>query len=218
MILPQRVVAMLNNFKILSIDYGQFKTMRLSDCVDKNNAPVPWYTYPAIEYLKQLDFSNKTIFEYGSGNSTLFWARRCKTVVSVEDSRSWYDKIKGKLPDNVEYHLMEEEKEYIKAIHQYSNEFHVIVIDGSYRYDCAVEALDKLRGDGLVILDNSDWKEKTSNLLRDSGLIEVDMSGFGPINGYTWTTSFYFSRNVDLKPAYDQQPIHGIGSLKHKEG
>jgi len=216
-ILPRKIWATLKNYKILSIDFGQYQTMRRWDCVDVNDTPIPWYSYPAIEYIKQLDFSNKIIFEYGSGNSTCFWAGCCKKLISVEDKREWYNKIKGKVPDNVEYHLLEQSQAYIMSINKCPNEFDVIIIDGGHRYECAVEALGKLRDDGFIILDNSDWNEETSQLLRESDLIEVDMSGFGPINSYTWTTSFYFRRNVRLTPAYDRQPIHGIGSLKYRE-
>jgi hypothetical protein len=214
---PGHILATLENYKILSSSFGQYKTSKLWACVDANNLPIPWYTYPAIEYIKQLDFSNKTIFEYGSGNSTRFWAARCRNLVSVEDNREWYDKIKSKTPDNVEYLLLEESQKYVRAICKYPYEFDVVIIDGNHRYECAVEALGKLRDDGFIILDNSDCTEKTSQLLRESDLIEVDMSGFGPINGYTWTTSFYFKRNVRLMPAYDRQPVHGIGSLKLNE-
>ena len=31
-------------------------------CLDRDNNPIPWYTYPAIEYLSQFDYSNKEIF------------------------------------------------------------------------------------------------------------------------------------------------------------
>ena len=34
---------------------------------DNNKNPIPWYTYSAIEFLRQLDFSNSHVFEYGSG-------------------------------------------------------------------------------------------------------------------------------------------------------
>ncbi len=216
-ILPRSILATLRNYKILSLEFGQYKTMRLWACVDANDAPIPWYSYPAIEYIKQLDFSDKAIYEYGSGNSTCFWAARCKQLVAVEDDKVWYNKLKDRLPENTEYHLIEDSQEYITLINQYPDDFDVIIIDGSHRYECAIAALSKLRNDGLIILDNSDWHEKTSELLRNSDLIEVDMSGFGPINGYTWTTSFYFRRNVKLTPAYPQQPIHGLGSLKHRE-
>ena len=121
------------------------------------------------------------------------------------------------MPENVTYHLIKEKRAYTKKIKAYPYNFNIIVIDGSYRYDCAVEAIDKLSDDGFIILDNSDWKEKTSQILREFDLIEVDMTGFGPINDYTWTTSFYFKRNVRLRPAFSRQPIHGIGSREHRE-
>jgi hypothetical protein len=95
--------------------------------------------------------------------------------------------------------------------------FDVIIIDGSHRYECALHARSKLAGDGLIILDNSDWKQKTAQLLRESDLIEVDMAGFGPINRYTWTTSIFFRRAVNLVPANDRQPVHGIGSVNRRD-
>ena len=90
----------------------------------------------------------------------------------------------------------------------------MIVIDGSHRLECAEEALKKLKGNGFIILDNSDWMQKTSKVLREADLIEVDMSGFGPINYYTWTTSLYLTRKVELKPFSDLQPLSGIGSIE----
>jgi hypothetical protein len=216
-LLGRSILATLSNYRILSIGFGQYRTIKRWDCIDSNDDPIPWYSYPAIEYIKQLDLSDKSIFEYGSGNSTRFWVDRCKKLVSVEDNKEWFDKIRARISPSVEYNLFEKKEDYIKSIRQFPDEFDVIIIDGSHRYDCAVEAIKKLRNDGFIILDNSDWKELTSKLLRDADLIEVDMSGFGPINGYTWTTSFYFRRNVQLSPAHERQPIHGIGSLKNSE-
>ena len=216
-LIPHGVLATLRNYRILSLEVGQYKTICRWDCVDRYNNPIPWYSYPAIEYIKQLDFSDKTIFEYGSGNSTMFWARRCKKLVSVEDNQQWYNKIRAKLPYNVEYSLFNEKEKYANSIDNYPEKFDIIIIDGSYRYECSAKALENLKDDGFIILDNSDWQEKTSELLRESNLIEVDMSGFGPINGYTWTTSFYFTRSVKLKPAHDRQPMHGIGSVHFTE-
>jgi precorrin-6B methylase 2 len=191
--------------------------MRRWECIDANNEPIAWYTYPAIEYIRQLDFTDKVVFEYGSGNSTLFWQKRCREVIAAEDNEEWYNRIKAKLPDDVKYNLLVDQNEYVNSINNYATQFDIIIIDGSHRYQCAEAALENLKDDGIIILDNSDWYEKTSERLRAAGLIEVDMTGFGPINGYTWTTSFYFRRNVQLKPAHDRQPLHGIGSLPQTE-
>lgn len=212
---PTAIINTLKNLWILSIEYGQFKTMD-NGCVDKNGELIPWYTYPAIEYIKQLDFSDKTVFEFGSGNSTIFWAKRCRKAISIEDNPEWYDKMSPRLTANIEYKLLVSKQEYTDSINTYSEGFDIIIIDGNHRYECAVEALKKLNSDGIIILDNSDWHPKTAQLLRDANLIQVDMSGFGPINGYTWITSFFLSRNVKLKPAFDKQPVNGIGGLRMK--
>lgn len=216
-LLPASVRKTLNNYEILSVQFGQFETMRKWESVDGEGAPIPWYCYPAIEYVKQLDLSDKRVFEYGLGNSTLFWADRCEKVVSVEDSREWFDKISTRLPGAAECLFCESKKDYVNSIHGFDVKFDLIVVDGSYRSECASESLKMLSEDGFIILDNSDWNEAASAVLRDADLIEVDMSGFGPINGYTTTTSFYFRRNVRLRPAYDRQPVHGVGSLKHRD-
>ena len=216
-VVPNEFLKALRNYRILSVGYGQFRSMKRWECVDRDNHPLPWYTYPAIEYIKQLDFSRKIIFEFGSGNSTKFWASRCERLISIEDDWKWYDKIKINLPNNVDYRFVDEKRLYCGSISDFVCDFDVVIIDGSHRYECAVEALKKLKSDGMIILDNSDWKAKTAALLREGGLIEVDMSGFGPINDYTWTTSFFLRRDVKLVPAYERQPIHGIGSLHHTE-
>lgn len=216
-ILPSPMVATLKACKILIGDLGQYRSMVSRECVDAKGSPIPWYTYPAIEFIKQLEFSCKTVFEYGSGQSTRFWAQRVQKLVAVEDDSRWYERIRQVVPGNVEYHLAQTKDEYVGAIRRYSCKFDVIIIDGSHRYDCAMAAVPYLSETGFIILDNSDWMEKTSEVLRNSDLIEVDMAGFGPINSYTWTTSFYFKRSVKLTATKGRQPVHGVGSLPQRE-
>ena len=39
-----------------------------------------------------------------------------------------------------------------------------------------------------MILDNADWLPESARVLRQAGSIEVDMTGFAPINDYTCTS------------------------------
>lgn len=203
------------NYKILSLNFGQYNSIDKWACIDLEGKPIPWYTYPAIEFLNQIDLKNKSIFEFGSGNSTRFWKSRCSRLVSVEHDKKWFDKVKNDLPSQVDYNLIE--IDYHQSINNFDEKFDVIIIDGKNRFECALESIKKLNEDGFIILDNSDWYQKTSKLLRDNDLIEIDFSGFGPINEYTWTTSFYLKRNVKFKPAYNRQPNYSIGSLKYSK-
>lgn len=193
--------------------YGHFLSYEKKNCVDSSENPIPWYTYPAIEYLKQLDFSDKEIYEYGAGNSSLFWASRAKSVISVEHDREWYLKIQKQQPVNQKIFLIDNEDEYVKFIEQTHQNYDLIVIDGMARLACAKVAVQSLAKGGLIILDNSDWYPETTRYLRESGLIQIDFKGLGPINYYTWTTSLFLRRDVNLKPRSQTQPEPGIASL-----
>ena len=205
-------------FRFWRSDYlqkiGWIDSFRLKQPIDVDKQPLPWYTYPAIEYIKQLDFSTQEVFEYGSGNSTIFWSKLAKRVVSIENNQKWYETVSKRVGENVTVKLIMDDALYIQEILNYES-FDIIVIDGSHsRLDCAKVAINKLKSGGIIILDNSDWHVKTAKLLRDSNLIQVDMTGLGPINAYTWTTSFFLHRDFNLQPKGINQPEHGIGSLK----
>lgn len=206
-------MASLTNYKILSRDYGHYQSAKDWQSIDKKGQPIPWYSYPMVEYLKQLDFSQKTVFEYGSGNSTLFWANRSKRVVAIEDDLAWYNQIKDKLPTNVEYILVDNKADYIQAIHRFPELFDVIIVDGSHRFDCVKSARERLSEKGMLILDNSDWFTNTTAYLRNTDLLEIDMAGFNPINGYVSTTSVFMSRQVELKPVGTLQPDKIVGGI-----
>jgi precorrin-6B methylase 2 len=212
---PRTLGHALACLKILEFDYGHFFSTIQHSSVDKNNNPIPWYTYPTIEYLKQLDFSQKNVFEYGSGNSTIYWSKVAQSIISVESDDNWHEKISKKINDqNARLNLINDEKSYINHIYEYNEDFDVIIIDGSFnRYECAKCAIKKLKQGGLIILDNSDWWIKTAEFLRSANLIEVDMTGFSPINGYTLTTSLFFHRDFNFKPKFKHQPEYGIGAL-----
>ena len=72
-------------------EFGIERSIDEEVCEDRDGNPIPWYTYPAIEYLAQFDYSDKKIFEYGCGNSSLFWAARAESVTSIEDNPEWFE-------------------------------------------------------------------------------------------------------------------------------
>ena len=199
--------------RILTQRYGYLRTVARNECIDASGRPIPWYTYPASEFIGQLDFRDRSVFEYGSGNSTLFWSGIARRVVSVEHERHWFERMRTIAPANCEMRFADDADGYVDAIKRTGETFDVIIIDGQSRLRCAPVAADALREGGLIILDNSDWFPRTSAALRARDLIEVDMSGFGPINDYTSTTSFYFDRRCAFGPRSDRQPQPGIGSI-----
>jgi hypothetical protein len=206
-----RIVTILEN------EYNYSNSAEKKSCIDKKNEPIPWFTYSAIFFLEQLNLSEKLIFEWGSGNSSLFFAKRAKTVTSIEHDPQWFETLLIQRKDNMELRFCEMGENYTNAIHYNDVEYDIISIDGEIttRLECAKQAIKKLKTNGLIILDNSDWLSNTAAFLRTQGLMQVDFGGIGPINPYMWCTSFFFTRNFIPEPINYKQPSFIPGGLRN---
>jgi hypothetical protein len=207
---------------ILEREFALRRSMDERVPVDKAGEPLPWYTYPAIDYIKQVNFSDKRIYEFGSGNSSLFWAKIAKEVVSVEHDEKWYtSRLNFRKPNLILKHRKDEH--YSASILEEDGEFDVIVVDGVLRDRCCEQALKKLKRNGLLILDNSDRASefvdysRAVSVLKGAGFIQVDFCGFGPCVAFTWITSFFFTRKFDFISKNDPiQPVKAIGNIMEK--
>lgn len=198
---------------ILNNGWGHELSWRNRRAMDRDGEPLPWFTYPAIEYFSQLDFSRARIFEWGAGSSSLWWSRHAREVISVERNPEWHEFVKGQLRENMTLHLASDDPAYEEVVLGYED-LDVIVIDGEMRRECAVRAAGRLAQGGLIILDNSDWYTKAAAELRAQGFAQVDFNGFGPVNNYTWTTSLFMRAEFKFSPLHERLPMHAIGGLK----
>jgi hypothetical protein len=203
----------LRAYRIFSLQYGHLRSAATMRSIDRAGEPLPWITYPAVEFLKQLDLSDKSVFEYGCGGSTIFWGRAARTVDSVEHVEDFYREIRPMLPSNCSLSLEIYPEAYLNAIARRGEPYDVIVIDGHSRVACSRIAPAYLKPGGFIVLDNSEWFYEAAANLREADLIEVDMSGFAPINDFVSTTSFFFHRDYRVKPKADRQPVGAIGSV-----
>ena len=106
---------------------------------------VPWFSYAAIDFLEGFLRPSMTVCEYGSGGSTIFFSRRTKAVLSIEDNPKWYELVSKRLQEkavpNVTLKLCPfdfknpvgfERSDYLQAMPE--EKFDVIVVDDSWRY------------------------------------------------------------------------------------
>lgn len=160
---------------LLKLYYKSFKLLK---------GPTPWTSPASIEIFEQYLDKNKIGFEWGSGSSTAFFAKRLQKLISVEHNKSWHKKVLHQLQENglvnVEYHFVAIDypdkhldkdgyqvafndaqtiayREYFSLIDQYpDNSFDLILIDGRARVKCGKHAIPKLKKGGLLVLDNSE--------------------------------------------------------------
>lgn len=128
--------------------------------------PYPWYVKPCLEWLEKLDLQGKRVFEYGLGDSTLWYKSKGAFTAGVDRDVSWCLKVGGALCQPLYFG-------YITAIEMF-DPFDIVVIDGDWRDDCTAYALDKLKPGGLLIVDNflqpsvepNKW-DKTQELIKN---------------------------------------------------
>jgi hypothetical protein len=184
--------------KNLLTRYGHSKTIRMKSSIGLSDSPVPWYTYPAIEYLESLDLTQMSAFEFGSGNSTLWWAAKVRSLASVESDSKWHQKISSELIHckNVDYILNSDFGDYSEDARALESD--IVIIDGDFRSKCARFLVENPNSCTILIFDNSDWYPSTIEYLSEhlQEYIRVDFSGFGPINSYSWTTSIFISKSA----------------------
>lgn len=74
----------------------------------------PWTSQTSIRIFKVLLNKEMTGFEYGSGNSTIFFAQRLKHLTSIEHQQQWYEivvkRMKALKISNVDYQFIPPEK------------------------------------------------------------------------------------------------------------
>lgn len=177
--------------RILFAKRALWQSMRTGLPADGHGLPVPWITFPALDYLSQLDFSQAAILEYGGGQSSLWWASRARTVTTVEGRAAWAEKIRAQAPENLQVIGPVEGSAYVETPLKEGRRFEVIVVDGFLRPECARAALPFLAEHGLLILDNADWHLPLCAWLRSQGMMQIDFHGLGPVNDYTWCTSLF---------------------------
>lgn len=219
-LLPEAYQKAVENLQILLYLHGQLNTFKQNRPVDAQGTPIPWITYPAFEYLSQFDYAESDVFEFGSGNSTLFWARRARSVVSIETDKEWFETLRKGKPPNVQLSLVEGADEFSGNILKTGRTFDVIVVDSAkHRYGAALNAAKAISAGGMVIFDNADWYPNSCRVLRDGGLLQIDFHGLGPVNGYAWTTSIFFKERMKFRRlAEGVRPIGGIAMQSEDDG
>jgi hypothetical protein len=179
---------------------GWFRSFREEACVDADGNPLPWMTYPAIEFLGKRIRREMSVFEFGCGESTLWWASRVNEVVSVEHDKDWHGKIARRAPGNVSlFHIeLAYGGAYSRKIMEYKERFDIVIIDGRDRVHCAMNSLKALKPDGIIVWDNSDRKEYEAGyaFLMEHGFRKIEFTGFTPmINMKSETGVFYREEN-----------------------
>ncbi len=60
---------------------------------------LPWITFEARSFIRTFLNPSDTVFEYGSGGSTIFYSKMAKQVFSVEHDEDYFNRVKASLAE-----------------------------------------------------------------------------------------------------------------------
>lgn len=134
----------------------------------KNGLVECWFTWAALDWIKQQDWSEKNILMYGCGLGDIWLAKRCASLTVIERNLEWLEKC------------IEREREQsctnLNYIHRPCNdsdgmdeyylkfpdgfEPDIIISDDAYRTEAVFKAIEyfKSKGGGILICDNY-WQD-----------------------------------------------------------
>ncbi|MGF1648619.1 MAG: class I SAM-dependent methyltransferase [Kineosporiaceae bacterium] len=145
---------------------------------------LPWWTYEAIDAVEEFlagRGGTARVFEFGSGASTVWLARRAGRIDAVEHHPEWADRVRQLLGEakgvtaEVALHVPPVPRtpepalpsaspsaqgldftQYVAVLDEVGDEpFDLILVDGRAREESLRRALRRVRDDGLVLLDDA---------------------------------------------------------------
>ena len=156
--------------------------------------PVPWLPYLATDYIRRI--MPRSVFEWGTGGSTIFFKDMSCELISVEHNSEWHAATLKELTergylDNSKYNLIPYElgeigPDYSDPAHykSYCTEFpkhnlkkyvefidgqsvfDLILIDGYARASCIAHAVNHVVSGGWIVIDNTDRDWYLKNTLH----------------------------------------------------
>jgi hypothetical protein len=205
--LPLKIGRLVSNLVLQPQFVPRYVTQNVFNGKTPLDLELPWFSYAAIDFLRGYLTRQMTVCEFGSGGSTLFFARRVRSVYAIEDNDRWYEFVKQKLLsesiDNVTLKLFPfdfrnpenfERSNYLNAIPDHL--FDVIVVDGSeewtqVRPTCFYHAQQFIKPGGIIVVDDS-WRYPTLRANHGAKRLEIFQS-VGPSRpGVTSTDVFFY--------------------------
>jgi predicted O-methyltransferase YrrM len=133
----------------------------------------PWLCPGTVRFCERSLTPSMTALEYGSGRSTVWFAKRLARLTSVEHNADWFVEVAARVAaeklTNVDYRLVplehpEPEGErsdydpvpaYIRVADDLPDaSLDLVIVDGHYRSHCIRRAVPKLRPGGFLLVDD----------------------------------------------------------------
>jgi hypothetical protein len=174
--------------------------------------PLPWLSWPSIDWLDHNVRPGMRVFEYGGGGSTIFFLTHGCEVETVEGSLEWAQAIRRAAEPHISrlsLRFVGTASDTPAARRDYANAafagapWDVILVDGAFRADCIRVARQCIAHGGMIIVDNTDLPEYADVRAPEvlTGFRRRVFRGLGFARVLPTTTEVYIAPNVSIETA-----------------
>ena len=175
---------------------GWFHSRFTFQSIDAQKKPIPWLTYAAIHFIESRLNQSMDVYEFGSGNSTLWFANKVNKIISVEHDSDYFKFIQPKFKNikNTELVFAKLEDNYTSHILETNTKFDVVIVDGRKRVECAKNAIKALKDNGIIIWDDTARNKYSEGCayLHQQGFKSIDFNSLKPISTLQSQTSIFY--------------------------
>jgi len=127
--------------------------------------PHLWLSPEATAFMDSIDRPEWNVLEHGAGGSTLWFAKRCKWVLSIETDPKWYERLMLMRQEYTKISIILADKTLSRELpSMLFGKFDLMLIDGEPiedRVEWAANAIKLVKPGGWVCLDNCNRPEFT---------------------------------------------------------
>lgn len=158
---------------------------------------IPWIPHSCIHFLNSLDLKGLSLVEFGSGNSSIWFASRVQKIKSFEVDKNWIIELRKTY--NYLGEIVHVAHDFIFSVEDLRAD--VLLIDGFDRISILEKTVQGiLHGEitpSLIIVDNSNWFPKAvSSAIDKIDYIRVDFTGLTPAIWSESMTTVLISRKI----------------------
>lgn len=154
-------------------------------------------------FLEEKLNKEMSMFEYGSGKSTLYFANHIKQVISISHDDKHYQKLlkSSKASENLTLRKYGLNRNFANAIVSEGAEkmYDIISVKGRYRAACAINAFAQLTPSGILMLNDSEGENNVQvfEYYQKKGYKHISFASERPFGVVGQTiTLFYKKENI----------------------
>lgn len=165
---------------------------------DTSGEPMPWFTYPALHFLRERVKPEWRILEFGAGMGTLWWSRHVREAVAIEHDADWADHVTNKCNARLIRVSAGSADDYLRSALS-SGTYSVVIVDGIFRNECLAVAPSLLDDGGVIVLDDAQREEyrPAVEALRGQGFKLLPLHGPQPVSKHPGCTAILY-RDVNV--------------------